>query len=73
MVHAVYTGTCAAAGYTECCDFNVDSCFGSLPSDCFCDTLCVNFGDCCRDQLNICQPDAIATGQYSVEYTSYSR
>ena len=52
----MYAGTCEAAGYTECCDLSGDptGCAG-FPRDCFCDPLCVNFGDCCRDQPSLCQ------------------
>ena len=40
------------AGYTECC-FDV-SCLGAPTLDCFCDTTCRAFGDCCHDIEETC-------------------
>ena len=31
------------------------ACGGHSPDGCFCDAVCVDFGDCCSDAVNICQ------------------
>ena len=43
-------GSCAAAGFTECC---ASGCSGS-PSDCYCDVSCRVFADCCYDIDDTC-------------------
>ena len=45
------TGSCAAAGNTECCD--TDECLG-VPGDCMCDEFCHITGDCCSDIGTVC-------------------
>jgi hypothetical protein len=45
-------GSCVAAGYTDCCeDF---PCFGAPIPDCYCDSECTLFGDCCYDFDLVC-------------------
>lgn len=45
-------------------DFDVDantcadSCGGQAPGGCFCDELCVGFGDCCSDYADQCNPSS---------------
>ena len=56
------TGSCEAAGYTECCTEGL--CFGQ-PEDCSCDQFCTNFGDCCHDQPSICDASGIDLGMLS--------
>ena len=43
------SGSCVAAGYSECCE---NGCFST---DCFCDDICFIFEDCCYDYIDICQ------------------
>jgi hypothetical protein len=64
------TGSCRDAGYDTCCSSFL--CDG-FPADCFCDTFCRIFGDCCYDFEDIC-PDGtgpddeydllVANGEY---------
>ena len=51
-------GSCAAAGYSECCvdeDGETD-CLGGDPFDCYCDQFCYFLDDCCYDINDICIP-----------------
>ena len=60
----LFTGSCIAANYTDCCNDGV--CVGE-PSNgnCFCDVSCLQFGDCCSDFLDICpQPGTCADANY---------
>ena len=45
------SGSCARAGYSDCCEDG--SCLGDL-GDCSCDEFCYNFGDCCTDISDTC-------------------
>ena len=51
-------GSCIAAGYTSCCTTATSSnnCAGE-PATCFCDPSCNEFGDCCEDLQQICNPE----------------
>ena len=60
------TGSCVAAGFTECC---FTDCLGS-PSDCSCDDFCRFVGDCCYDIDDTCPPEQNATGTSSASFTS---
>jgi hypothetical protein len=40
------SGSCASGG--------VDSCGGQSPESCWCDTACIQFGDCCPDVVAVC-------------------
>ena len=44
-------GSCVSAGYRDCC--MTSNCRGE-PNDCFCDNLCVLYGDCCADANTNC-------------------
>ena len=45
-------GSCAAAGYTTCCD-DGSECLGT-PANCKCDAECRDHGDCCADIGSSC-------------------
>ncbi len=49
-------GSCIAAGYTGCCTSSEsnDQCSGVPSGQCFCDSTCMNSGDCCEDLHEIC-------------------
>ena len=47
-----HTGSCVAAGFDDCCTGFF--CFGAPVFDCYCDTFCTFFGDCCFDFYDIC-------------------
>ena len=53
-------GSCRNAGFTECC--TTGSCVGTPVGDvpCYCDFICVFFGDCCFDA------DATCHGKYTL-------
>ena len=51
IVSIVVAG-CEAAGFMSCC---TEACFVEQGT-CFCDQDCYDFGDCCDDIRNICQP-----------------
>ena len=56
MTGTFLLGTCRAAGYNECCvSDGITPCFGD-PEDCFCDSTCYLYNDCCRDIEDICPP-----------------
>ena len=46
-----FSGSCAAAGYTDCCAGGY--CAG-FPPNCFCEPNCINFQDCCNDFNSTC-------------------
>ena len=51
-----HVGSCVAAGFTECCtDFD---CTGRPVADCFCDSICFLFGDCCSDIDQTCTSES---------------
>ena len=54
MPKFMHAGSCATAGYTECCEDGV--CLGSDPFDCFCDQFCSILDDCCYDIDMTCTP-----------------
>ena len=39
----------------------MESCGGRSPAGCWCDTACVNFGDCCPDHSTVCLPATTTT------------
>ena len=46
-------GSCVEAGYDTCC--NDGFCVGYPESaNCYCDDVCLMFGDCCDDFEDIC-------------------
>ena len=47
-----YSGSCAGAGYTQCCSDSV--CLGQPGQDCYCDPTCHLHGDCCQDIDETC-------------------
>ena len=50
----VYAGSCADAGFTECCTGDNCEVFAPvLPVSCYCDAACHVYGDCCDDIINI--------------------
>ena len=51
MILSTFIGSCAAAGYTGCC--NGGYCAG-YPPNCFCEPDCVSFRDCCHDFNTTC-------------------
>ncbi|XP_064386333.1 uncharacterized protein LOC135334895 isoform X2 [Halichondria panicea] len=50
--------SCVAAGYTSCCNHNDDpnNCEGRPLGFCFCDPSCTEYGDCCDDLADVCNP-----------------
>ena len=65
-----HTGSCVAAGYTECC--NDSNCVGLPVEDCYCDTNCHLFGDCCADINNTCPAAVIPpSGQFILDNSNY--
>ena len=66
ITHA--SGSCVAAGFTECCFFD---CLG-FPSDCNCDDFCREVGDCCYDIDETCPTETNTTGIATHYYETYS-
>ena len=52
-IFADISGSCVAAGFTECCPGGIVNCAGD-PAACFCDINCLFFQDCCHDFFDIC-------------------
>ena len=50
MMIIMVIGSCSAAGYSSCCV--VGSCKGE-PPNCYCDSLCYLFDDCCDDATEL--------------------
>ena len=61
----IQTGSCVDAGYDTCCN---DGFCAGVPEDagCFCDVICLDFGDCCDDFEDICP--GMHTYMYYVTY-----
>ena len=53
-------GSCSAAGHSSCCV--VGSCKGE-PPNCYCDSLCQTFKDCCNDATTLCQTNNSISGR----------
>ena len=53
MLSDTEEGSCIAAGYDTCC---TDGFCAGVPEEagCYCDTICLDFGDCCADFEDIC-------------------
>ena len=64
---ATSSGSCALAGYTDCClgglCHGIDSVSGTLAS-CTCDAVCGELGTCCEDIARTC-PD----GEYYIPHS----
>ena len=52
-------GSCSAAGFSNCC--MTESCKGE-PPNCYCDSLCHTFNDCCPDANTLCKTNNITLG-----------
>ena len=53
IIHAIEIGSCINAGYDTCC---TDGLCAGVPEEanCFCDSICLLFNDCCADFDDIC-------------------
>ena len=54
-------GSCVSAGFTECCDLEVDGACFAPPTYCLCDPSCREHDDCCSDIDEICTPGRTRT------------
>ena len=62
-------GSCSAAGHSSCCV--VGSCKGE-PPNCYCDSLCQTFKDCCNDAITLCQTNNNISGRTRVIGIAYN-
>ena len=55
---SIHTGSCLDYGITVCC--TPDHCPTQIsPDNCYCDTTCFEFDDCCDDIDQVCPPGYI--------------
>ena len=68
----IIVGSCAEAGYTQCCEGA--NCLGIHLQDCFCDANCREFNDCCGDIDDTCPEEQVpVAGEFYVYVLTISQ